>query len=164
MISQKTYSKGLPFAHLKKEKMNFLKNDKNTILQRKVSTPQSFKRKIQLILKNFSWISSFWNHHADLIRGLYHHHGWSSVFQSLLNYVWTWSSQKRYVGSLSKTQSQSSEWPLKMSNSWTTSKPDPLKRGTYAVQQRFDLNRLNDLMDRSHSWTTSRPDPPKRGM
>jgi hypothetical protein len=51
MISQKTYSKGLPFAHLKKEKMIFLKIDKNTTLQRKVSTPQSFKRKIQIIFK-----------------------------------------------------------------------------------------------------------------
>ena len=51
MISQKTYSKGLPFAHLKKEKMIFLKTNKNTTLQRKVFTPQSFKRKIQLILK-----------------------------------------------------------------------------------------------------------------
>jgi hypothetical protein len=54
MISQKTYSKRLPFAHLKKEKKKkkiFLKTDKNTTLQRKVSTPQVFKRKIQLILK-----------------------------------------------------------------------------------------------------------------
>ena len=54
MISQKTYLKGLPFAHLKMEKMIFFKTDKNTTLQRNVSTPQSFKRKIQLILKNFS--------------------------------------------------------------------------------------------------------------
>jgi hypothetical protein len=54
MISQKTYSKGLPFAHLKMEKMIFLKIDKNTTLQRKVSTPQSFKRKIQLIFKKIS--------------------------------------------------------------------------------------------------------------
>ena len=54
MIGRKTYSKGIPFAHLKKKKkMIFLKIDKNTILQRKVSTPQSFKRKIQLILKKF---------------------------------------------------------------------------------------------------------------
>jgi hypothetical protein len=54
MISQKTYSKGLPFAHLKKKKKKkiiFLKTDKNTTLQRKFSTPQSFKRKIQLLLK-----------------------------------------------------------------------------------------------------------------
>jgi hypothetical protein len=40
MINQKTYSKGLSFAYLKKEKMIFLKTDKNTTLQRKVSTPQ----------------------------------------------------------------------------------------------------------------------------
>ena len=35
----------------KGKKMIFLKTNKNTTLQRKVSTPQSFKRKIQLILK-----------------------------------------------------------------------------------------------------------------
>jgi hypothetical protein len=52
MISQKTYSKGLLFAHLKKKKkMIFLKTDKNTTLQRKVFTTQGFKKKIQLILK-----------------------------------------------------------------------------------------------------------------
>ena len=51
IFSQKTYLKGLPFAHLKKEKMIFLKIDKNITLQRKVSTPQSFKRKIQIIFK-----------------------------------------------------------------------------------------------------------------
>ena len=50
-ISQKTYLNGLPLAHLKKENMIFLKIDKNTTLQRKVSTPQSFKRKIQIIFK-----------------------------------------------------------------------------------------------------------------
>ena len=32
IISQKTYSKGLPFAHLKKEKMILFKTDKNTTL------------------------------------------------------------------------------------------------------------------------------------
>ena len=46
MISQKTYSKGLPFAYLKKEKMIFLKIDKNTTLQRRF-----LHHKIQLILK-----------------------------------------------------------------------------------------------------------------
>jgi hypothetical protein len=65
MISKKTSSKGLPFAHLKKEKMIFFKIDKNTTLQRKVSTPQSFKRKIQLILKSTCRLdqkspSSYW--------------------------------------------------------------------------------------------------------
>ena len=113
-----------------KNKMIFLKTDKNTTLQRKVSTPQSFKRKIQLILKNFSWISSFRNHYTDLISCLYHHHGWPCVFQPLLNYVWTRSSQKRYIGSLSKTRSQSSAWPSDRSNFWTTSWLDPPKRGT----------------------------------
>ena len=112
------------------KKMIFLKTVKNTTLQRNVSTPQSFKRKIQLILKKISWISSFWNHHANLIRGFYHPHGWPSVFQPPLNYVWTWSSQKRYVGSPSKTRSQSSAWPLDRSNFLTTSRSDPPKRGT----------------------------------
>ena len=111
-----------------KRKKKILKIDKNTTLQRKVSTPQSFKRKKSDHFQIFSWISLFWNHHADLIRGLYHPHGWPSVFQPLLNYVWTWSSQKRYVGSLSKTRSQSSTWLSDRSNFWTTSRPDPPKR------------------------------------
>ena len=36
---------------IEKKKKKFLKIDKNNTLQRKVSTPQSFKRKIQIIFK-----------------------------------------------------------------------------------------------------------------
>ena len=47
-----------------------------------------------------------------------------------MNYVLTWSSQKRYVGSPSKTRSQLSEWPLNRSNSWIMSRLHPPKKGT----------------------------------
>ena len=76
---QKTYSKGLPFAHLKMEKIIFLKIDKNTTLQRRFLHHKNLAH-----FKNFYWINLFWNHHVDLIRGLYHHHGWPRVFQQTL--------------------------------------------------------------------------------
>ena len=84
MIGWKTYSNGLPFAHLKKEKMIFLKTDKNTTLQRKVSTQQNSAH-----FKNFSWICSFWNHHVDLIKGLCHHLGWPLV-SSKISWTTSW--------------------------------------------------------------------------
>ena len=45
--------KGTTFCSFEKGKNDFLKIDKNTTLQRKVSAPQSFKRKIQLIFKKY---------------------------------------------------------------------------------------------------------------
>ena len=164
MISQKTYSKGLPFAHLKKEKMIFLKIDKNITLQRKVSTPQSLKEKFRsfwnfllnkLILKSpcrldqrslsLPWLTKCLPTTLELrldlilLKGVRRQSTKDSVLiiwmtlwigPALLNYVWTWSSQKRYVGSLSMTLSQSFARPSYRSNFWTTSGPNPPKRGT----------------------------------
>ena len=113
-----------------KKKKIFLKTDKNTTLQRKVSTPQSFKRKIQLIFLKILLNKLILKSPCRFDQRSLSSPWLTKCLPIFLNYVLTWSFQKRYVGNLSKTRSQSSTWPLDRSNFWTTSRPDPPKRGT----------------------------------
>ena len=67
------------FCSFEKGKNDFSQNWQEHYIAKKGFYTTKFWKENSAHFKNFSWISSFWNHHADLIKGLYHHHGWPLV-------------------------------------------------------------------------------------
>ena len=68
----------------KRKKWFFLKLTRTPHCKERFLHHKVLKEKFSSFSIFFFWISSFWNHHPDLIKGLCHHLGWPSVFQQSL--------------------------------------------------------------------------------
>ena len=121
--------KGTTFAHLKKEKWFFSKLTRTSHCKERFLHHKVLKRKFSSFLK-FLLNKLILKSPCRLDQKSPSSHWLTKCLPIFMNYVLTWSSQKRYVGSPSKTRSQLSEWPLNRSNSWIMSRLHPPKKGT----------------------------------